>query len=108
VEQITIDEFKRLDIRIGHVTAAERVTGTDKLVKLTVDIGDEVRTVVAGIATHYQAADLVGRRIVVLANLQPRTVRGVESRGMLLAATWGDDVAILTVDGDAPKGAKIT
>ncbi len=79
--------------------------------KLAVDIGDEVRTLVAGIATHYQAADLVGRRIVVLANLQPRKVRGVESRGMLLAATWGekgDDVAILSVDSSAPKGARVS
>ncbi len=108
VAEITIDEFKRLDIRVGEITAAERVPGTDKLVKLTVDIGDDVRTLVAGIATHYQAADLVGRRIVVLANLQPRKVRGVESRGMLLAATWGDDVAILSPDGAAPKGARVS
>ncbi len=108
MQEITIDEFRRLDIRVAQITAAERISGTDKLVKLTVDIGDEVRTVVAGIATHYQAADLVGRRIVVLANLQPRTVRGVESRGMLLAATWGDDVAVLSVDGAAPTGAKIS
>lgn len=111
VVEITIDEFKRLDIRIGEITAAERVPGTDKLVKLTVDIGDDVRTLVAGIATHYQAADLVGRRIVVLANLQPRKVRGVESRGMLLAATWGDkgdEVAILSPDGAAPRGARIS
>jgi methionyl-tRNA synthetase len=108
MQEITIDEFKRLDIRVAQITAAERVPGTDKLVKLTVDIGDEVRTLVAGIATHYQASDLVGRRIVVLANLQPRKVRGVESRGMLLAATWGDDVAILSVDGAAPTGARVS
>jgi methionyl-tRNA synthetase len=73
-----------------------------------VDIGDDVRTLVAGIAARYQAADLVGRRIIVLANLQPRTLRGVESRGMLLAATWGDDVAILTPDGAPPKGARVS
>jgi len=108
MQEITIDEFRRLDIRVAQITAAERVPGTDKLVKLTVDIGNEVRTLVAGIATRYQAADLVGRRIVVLANLQPRTVRGVESRGMLLAATWGDDVAVLSVDGAAPTGAKVS
>jgi len=108
VQEITIDEFRRLDIRVAEITVAERVPGTDKLVKLTVDIGDDVRTLVAGIATHYQAADLVGRRIVVLTNLQPRKVRGVESRGMLLAATWGDDVAILSVDGAAPKGSRIS
>jgi methionyl-tRNA synthetase len=108
VDQITIDEFRRADLRIAEVKAAERVAGTDKLVKLTVDVGDDVRTLVAGIATHYRPDDLVGRRIVVVANLQPRKVRGVESRGMLLAATWGDDVAILTVDGAAPIGARIT
>jgi len=106
--EVTIDEFKRLDIRIGEITAAERVAGTDKLVKLTVDIGNELRTLVAGIAAHYQAADLIGRRIVVLTNLKPRMVRGVESRGMLLAATWGDDVAILSVDPGAPKGSTIS
>jgi methionyl-tRNA synthetase len=108
VEPITLDEFKRLDIRVAEVKAAERVAGTDKLVKLTVDIGDEVRTIVAGIATHYQPADLVGRRIVVLANLQPRTVRGVQSQGMLLAASWGEDVAILAVDGRPPTGSRIS
>ncbi|OFX26789.1 MAG: methionine--tRNA ligase [Armatimonadetes bacterium RBG_16_67_12] len=108
MDEITFDEFKRLDIRIAEVTAAERVAGTDKLVKLTVDIGDEVRTLVAGIATHYQAADLVGRRIVVLVNLQSRKLRGVESKGMLLAATWGDDVAILSVDGVPPTGARVS
>jgi methionyl-tRNA synthetase len=108
VEQITIDEFRRLDIRVGQVKAADRVSGTDKLLRLTVDIGDELRTVVAGIATSYQAADLVGRRILVLANLQPRTVRGVESKGMLLAATWGNDVAVLTVDGEAPAGTRVS
>jgi methionyl-tRNA synthetase len=111
VEEITIDEFRRLDIRIAEITAAERVAGTDKLVKMTVDIGNEVRTLVAGIATHYQPADLIGRRIVVLANLQPRKLRGVESKGMLLAATWGekgDEVAILGVDPGAPKGARVS
>lgn len=107
-DQITIEEFKRLDIRIGEVTGAERVPGTDKLVRLTVDIGDEVRTLVAGIAPTYEPADLVGRKIVVLANLQPRKLRGIESRGMLLAATWGDEVAILGVDRDPPRGSRVS
>lgn len=108
VDQITIEEFKRLDIRIGEVIGAERVAGTDRLVRLTVDIGDEVRTLVAGIAPTYQPADLVGRKIVVLANLQPRRLRGIESRGMLLAATWGDEVAILGVDRDPPRGSRVS
>jgi methionyl-tRNA synthetase len=108
VEKVTIDEFKRLDIRVGVVKAAERVPGTDKLLRVSVDTGDEVRTVVAGIATHYPAADLIGRHVVILANLQPRTVRGVESNGMLLAATGGNDLAILTVDGDVPPGTRVS
>lgn len=107
-QEITIEEFKRLDIRVGVITAAERVAGTDKLVKLAVDIGGEVRTLVAGIATHYEAAALVGRRIAVLANLQPRKVRGVESRGMLLAAAWGEEVALLGPDGEPPAGARVS
>ncbi|MDR7481552.1 MAG: methionine--tRNA ligase [Armatimonadota bacterium] len=109
VTEISIEEFRRIDLRVAEVTAAERVPGTDKLLRLVVDLGDEVRTVVAGIAAQYTPADLVGRKIVVVANLQPRRVRGVESRGMLLAATWGDDeVAILGVDARAPKGARVT
>jgi methionyl-tRNA synthetase len=109
VTEISIEEFRRIDLRVAEVTAAERVPGTDRLVRLTADLGDEVRTLVAGIAPHYAPADLVGRKIVVVANLQPRRVRGVESRGMLLAATWGDDeVAVLSVDARAPKGARVT
>ena len=107
--EISIEEFRRVDLRVAEVTAAERVPGTDKLLRLTVDLGDEVRTIVAGVAAQYAPAELVGRKIVVVANLQPRRVRGVESRGMLLAATWGDDeVALLGVDARAPKGARIT
>ncbi len=106
---VSIEEFKRMDIRIGQVKTAERVPGTDKLIKIEVEIGGEVRTIVSGIAPGYQAEGLVGRRIVVLANLQPRKVRGIESRGMLLAATWGDDeVALLGVDGDPPVGSGVS
>jgi methionyl-tRNA synthetase len=106
---VTIDDFKRIDLRVAEIKAAERVEGTDKLMKLVIDVGDETRTLVAGIAQHYQPAQMVGRRIVVLANLQPRTLRGVESKGMLLAASWGNgDLAILSVDGAAPAGAKVS
>jgi methionyl-tRNA synthetase len=106
-ETISIDQFKRLDIRVGEVLEARRVPGTDKLIEVRVDVG-EVRTIITGLIPHYQPDDLVGKRIIVLTNLEPRRVRGVDSNGMLLAAEWGGEIGLLTVDKDAPNGAKIT
>jgi len=108
VDHITIDEFRRLDIRVGEVVSATRVPGTDKLIEIEVDIGSEVRRMITGIFPLYQPESLVGRRIIVLANLQPRKVRGVESNGMLLAAEWEGEIGLLTVDKAAPRGARIT
>jgi len=89
------------------VLEARRVPGTDKLIEVRVDVG-EVRTIITGLIPHYQPDDLVGKRIIVLTNLEPRRVRGVDSNGMLLAAEWGGEIGLLTVDKDAPNGAKIT
>ncbi len=108
VSAISIDEFRKLDIRVGEVQSAVRVPGTDKLIEVKVDIGGEVRTIVTGLVPQYQPDDLVGKRIIVLANLEPRRVRGVTSQGMLLAAEWEGQVALLTAEKNAPKGAKIT
>lgn len=108
VNTISIDEFKKLDIRVGEVLSAVRVPGTEKLIEAKVDVGGEVRTLVAGLIPQYQPEELVGKRIIVLTNLEPRRVRGVESQGMLLAAEWGGQVALLTVEKNAPKGAKIS
>ncbi len=108
VDIIGIDEFKKLDIRVGEIMSATRVSGTDKLIEVKVDIGGEVRSLVTGLIPFYQPEDLVGKRIIVLANLEPRRVRGVHSQGMLLAAEWDGNVALLTVEKDAPKGAKIS
>ena len=77
-------------MRVGQVKSAERVAGADKLLKLMVDIGDEVRQIVAGIATAYEPEKLVGRKVVVVVNLQPRKLRGVESNGMIVAASAPD------------------
>ncbi len=107
VSHITLDEFKKLDLRVGEVIAAARVPGTEKLIEVRVDIGGEVRTLATGLVPQYQPEDLVGKRIIVLANLEPRRVRGINSQGMLLAAEWEEKVALLTVEKDAPKGAKI-
>jgi methionyl-tRNA synthetase len=107
-EVLDIEEFRRLDLRIARVKSAEMVAGAKKLIRLEVDIGDEVRQVVAGIADHYRPDELVGRSIVVVANLKPAKIRGVESQGMLLAATDGDKVIILMPEKEATPGAKIS
>ncbi|MEM4389465.1 MAG: methionine--tRNA ligase subunit beta [Candidatus Micrarchaeia archaeon] len=103
---IAIEDFRKLELRVGVVRAAERVAGTDKLLRLTVDIGSE-RTLVAGIATHYVPEELIGRRVIVLANLEPRTIRGITSQGMLLVADAGGQIALLTTDKDVPAGTPV-
>lgn len=108
VSTISIDEFKKIDIRVGEIRSATRVPGTEKLIEVQVDLGTEVRTVVAGLVPQYQPDDLVGKRIIIVANLEPRRMRGVASQGMLLAAEWDGQVALLTVEKNAPKGAKIS
>ncbi len=106
--EITIDEFARVDLRTARIVAAEKVQGADKLLKLTVDIGTETRTIVAGIATRYSPESLVGRTIVVVANLKPAKLRGVLSQGMLLAASdAGGQPYILTTEEPVPPGWKV-
>ena len=89
--KIGIDDFAKVEMRVGEVKSAERVAGADKLLKVMVDVGDEVRQIVAGIATVYQPEQLVGRKVVVVVNLQPRKLRGVESNGMIVAASVGPE-----------------
>ena len=84
---ISIEDFAKVDLRVGEVKSAELVPGAAKLLKLMVDIGTEVRQLVAGLAEHYQPEKLVGMKVVVVANLQPRKLRGVESNGMIVAAS---------------------
>lgn len=105
---ITIEQFKEIDLRVATVVAAEPVPGTDKLLRLQIDLGEERRQLVAGIAQQYQPDDLVGRQIVVVVNLQPAVIRGIESQGMLLAAVWSEDLSLVTVDREAPNGARVS
>jgi methionyl-tRNA synthetase len=105
--RITIDEFRRLDLRVAEIVDAAPVPRSKKLLKLTVRLGDESRTLVAGIAEHYAPDALRGRKVVVVANLQPATLMGVTSNGMVLAGSEGEMLALLTLDRDLPSGAKV-
>ncbi|MEW6457124.1 MAG: methionine--tRNA ligase subunit beta [Acidobacteriota bacterium] len=104
---ITIDEFKRIEMVVGEVKNAERVLGTEKLLKLEVDIGTETRNMVAGIAQEYSAEELIGKKIIVLKNLQPATIRGIESNGMLLAADVKGKAVLPFFTQNVPNGAKV-
>src|SRR5262249_50227103 len=106
--EIDIETFGQVDLRVGKVLAAERVPKADKLLKLTIDLGEGTpRTVVSGIAEAYAPEALVGQRVVVVANLKPRKLRGIESRGMVLAAGDGGGSLRLGGPGDLPPGAAV-
>ena len=106
-EMISYDEFSKLDIRIALVENVEKVPKADKLLKLSIDLGTEKRTIVAGLAEYYTPKDLIGKKIVILANLEPRKLRGITSQGMLLAADDGKTVSILIPDKDITPGSEI-
>jgi methionyl-tRNA synthetase len=106
---ITIDDFAKVELRVGQVKVAEKVKGADKLLRLEVDLGTEVRQIVAGIAKAYDPETLIGRKVVIVANLAPRKLRGLESQGMIVAASLGDD-GVPVLAGfleDVPVGARL-
>jgi methionyl-tRNA synthetase len=106
--KIGIEDFAKIEMRVGQVKSAERVAGADRLLQLQVDIGDEVRQIVAGIALAYKPEDLVGRKVVVVVNLPPRKLRGVESNGMIVAASMPDGLPVLAgFLEDIPVGARL-
>ena len=106
---ITIDDFAKVKLRVAEVLACEPVPGATKLLKLQISVGEEQpRQIVAGIAEFYTPAQLVGKKIIVVANLKPTKIRGTDSNGMLLAAKSGKQLAVLTVDSDLPAGATIS
>jgi len=107
-EEVTMKEFKRLDVRIGTVAEVERVPGSEKLYKMQVDMGGEVRQIVTGLVDWYNEEELRGKVIAVLMNLKPAKIFGQWSYGMLLAAEVGEDLALLTVDREIANGARVT
>ena len=104
---ISIDQFRALELRVGTVRAAEPHPNADRLLLLRVDLGTEERQLVAGIRAHYDPAALVGSQVVVVANLEPAKLRGVESQGMVLAASDGDRVVLLRPDDPVTPGAVV-
>lgn len=105
--EITIDDFAKIDLRVATVVDAERVPKTDKLIKLQVKIGDEERTIVSGIAQHYEPENLIGKNVIVIANLKPAKLRGIESRGMVLAASDGEGNLVLADAPGIASGSKV-
>jgi len=104
---VTFDEFKRMDFRVGEIIKAERVEGTEKLVKMEVSIGTETRQMIGGIADKYPPEELMGKKVIVIVNLKPAVIRGIESQGMLLAAEVEGKAIIPVFTEDVPAGAKV-
>jgi len=107
MDYITYDEFKKMDLRVARVIAAERVEGTKKLLKLQIDLGTEQRQIIAGVAETYSPEDLLNKEFIVVANLQPAVIRGIESQGMLLAAEVDGRAIIPFFDREIPPGTKV-
>ncbi|MCS7242467.1 methionine--tRNA ligase subunit beta [Candidatus Caldatribacterium sp.] len=108
LQEIHLEDFQRIDLRVGEVVSAERVEGTRALMVLRVNLGEEERTLVAGLAPYYTPEEIVGKRVIVVANLEPAVIRGVKSQGMLLAADDGQGhVSLVTVDRDIAPGSRV-
>ncbi len=104
---VTYDDFKKLDIRIGTVRTAEKVAGADKLIRLEVDLGEEQRQVVAGMAHTYATEEFIGKQVPILVNLEPRKLRGIESQGMILAVDVDGKPFLLLPDREVPPGSVV-
>ena len=104
---ITIEDFAKIDLRVAKVLEAEKVEGADKLLKLKLELGDEIRQVVSGIAKNYAPESIVGKYVVLVANLKPVKLRGIESQGMILAASDDKDLVLATIDREINSGTKV-
>jgi methionyl-tRNA synthetase len=107
---VSFNEWQKLDLRTGEILEIEDIDGADKLYKLKVDLGTETRTLVAGLKQYYTKDELEGKKVIVFTNLEPRTIKGIESKGMILAAVNDDqsEVKLLQVDGVIDPGTKVS
>lgn len=110
MDQIKYDDFAKLDLRVGTIKKAEDIEGADKLLKLEVDLGSEKKTILAGIKKYYKKEELIGKQIIVIANLEPRKMKGLESEGMLLAASSKEEDICVLISPEKPvkSGLKIS
>jgi methionine--tRNA ligase beta chain len=104
---VTFEDFKKLNIKIGRIVVAEKIEGSDKLMRLEVDLGDERRQVVAGISQFYNPETLLGKEVPIVENLEPRSFKGIESKGMILAADVGGRPILLHPEADIPPGSVV-
>ncbi len=105
---IAIDDFAKVDLRVAEIVSAEDHPNADRLLVLGINIGDEQRTIVAGVRGHYAPEDLVGKQVIVVANIEPCELRGVESHGMMLAVKDGDKIIYLTPESAVTSGSKVS
>lgn len=108
IDYITIEDFLKVQLRVAEILEAEKVEGSDKLIKMKLKVGEEIRQIVGGIGKYYSPEELIGKKIIIVYNLQPRKLMGIESQGMLLTATNEGKMALLTVDKDIESGSKIS
>tara|TARA_Y100000590_G_scaffold10707_1_gene13196 strand:+ start:873 stop:1199 length:327 start_codon:yes stop_codon:yes gene_type:complete len=107
MDYVTYDEFSKLDLRVAKITSTEKIPDKSRIIKGTISLGDETRNVIIGGAQFYEPEELVGKTVIVVANLEPKKMAGVESNAMLLAADIDDKPYWLTVDDDVPDGTMI-
>ena len=105
---ITIEDFIKVELKTANVIKAERVEGSEKLLKLRIMVGEEERTLMAGIAKHYSPEEILGKTIIIVSNLKPRTIKGIESQGMLLAVEDEGKVILLTTDKKVKDGLRVS
>lgn len=108
IDYITIEDFAKIQLRVAEILEAEKVEGSDKLIKMKLEVGEETRQIVGGIARYYTPEELIGKKIIIVYNLEPKKLKGIESQGMLLAASTEGKMSLLTVDRDIESGAKIS
>lgn len=106
-EMITLDDFEKIDLRVAQVIEAEKVENADKLLKLQLKVGEETRTVVSGIAQYYSPEEMIGKKLILIANLKPVKLRGIESQGMILAASNDEKLVLVGLDNDIESGSEV-
>jgi methionine--tRNA ligase beta chain len=107
LEKISFEQFQKVDLRVGKVLRAEGVAGSEKLLRLEIDLGEERRQILAGLAVSYAAEELVGQSVIIVANLEPRKIMGLESQGMLLCADTSEKPVCLTVLSEVLPGTRV-